>query len=62
MKKLTLVAAVIFTIALSAFTKAKIASAPKAASLVEKATLQQADFIKQSPMSPKANLGQADIN
>ena len=62
MKKLILVAAVIFTIALSAFSNVHTQST-EAISPADKATLDKTDFIAQAPMStPKANLSQADIN
>lgn len=63
MKKLIIAAAVIFTIALSAFAKVNVQSTTTASNPAERAALDKKDFIAQSPLnSPKANLSQADIN
>lgn len=62
MKKLIIAVAVIFTIALSAFTKVTIKSNQQAGMQVDKTTPVTGDFIAQSPISAKANLAQADIN
>ena len=64
MKKLTLAAAIIFTIAFSSCTKENVAPTPKVAKLaVDKGNLSQADFT--DPATPpadgdKGNLSQAD--
>lgn len=63
MKKLILAAAVIFTIALSAFAKVSVQSATTSVAMADKANQDKIDFVAQAPLSgPKSNLSQADVN